>query len=82
MTYIETNKKRKIKVKKKKKRKIDDQGLVCFCRAILRKKYIYIKGAAALESMIIHNWKNGLTRVAQSKWPRMSWYAVAGSHQG
>lgn len=72
MTYIETNKKRKIKVKKKKKkRKIDDQGLVCFCRAILRKKK-YIKGAAALESMIIHNWKNGLTRVAQSKWPRMS----------
>lgn len=41
MTYIETNKKRKIKVKKKKKRKIDDQGLVCFCRAILRKN-IYI----------------------------------------
>lgn len=80
MTYIETNKKRKIKVKKK-KRKIDDQGLVCFCRAILRKN-IYIKGAAALESMIIHNWKNGLTRVAKSKWPRMSWYAVAGSHQG
>lgn len=64
---------------RKRKRKVDDPGLVCFCRATLRKN---IKGAAALESVIIHYWKNGLTFVAKSKWPRISWCAVAGSHQG